>query len=236
MKILTNSDFSKASKVNRLLLITAVLSFITCCSTKGTNIISSWTNENYQNKSYKKILVLGISGNNSNRAAVESAMVKRLYKKDIPAVASLSLFPPKIQDAPVSEEVMIRELKSKNIDAVLVVSLLRIKKEQKSVPARTYTEPAYGGLYPYDPMYPYYDMPFYGYYSTAYRTVHKPGYTVETEKVYLESNFYSVKNKELVWTAQSESVDPGHISEFAAQYSETIVNAMLYAKLFDRSK
>jgi len=223
MKILTDSNFSKASKVNRLLFITAVLFFITSCSTKGTNIVSSWTNENYQNKTYKKILVLGVSENNSSRAEVESAIVKRLFKKNIPAVASLSLFPPQLQAAPVSEERMVSAIKSNNIDAVLIISLLDIKEEQRVVPSRTYTEPVY----------PYYNTPYYGYYSTAHRTVHTPGYTVKTEKVYLESNFYSVKSKELVWTAQSESIDPENISDFAVEYSETIVNSMLNAKLFD---
>ncbi|MBW2144949.1 MAG: hypothetical protein JRG75_11235, partial [Deltaproteobacteria bacterium] len=183
-------------------------------------------NENYQNKTYKKILVLGVSENNSSRAEVESAIVKRLFKKNIPAVASLSLFPPQLQAAPVSEERMVSAIKSNNIDAVLIISLLDIKEEQRVVPSRTYTEPVY----------PYYNTPYYGYYSTAHRTVHTPGYTVKTEKVYLESNFYSVKSKELVWTAQSESIDPENISDFAVQYSETIISAMLHAKLFDRNK
>jgi hypothetical protein len=226
MKILTDSNFSKGSKGDRLLLLIAVLFFLTSCSTKDTNIISSWTNENYQGKIYKKILVLGISENNSNRAEVESAIVKRLFKKDIPAVASLSLFPPQLQAAPVSEEKMASAIKNNNIDAVLIVSLLDIKEEQRVVPSRTYTEP----------MYPYYHTPYYGYYSTAHRTVNTPGYTVETEKFYLESNFYSVKSKELVWTAQSESIDPENISDFAAQYSEAIISEMLHAKLFERSK
>ncbi len=226
MEILTGSNFSKASKVNRLLFITAVLFFITSCSTKGTTIVASWTNENYQNKTYKKILILGVSEKNSSRAEVESAIVKRLFKKKIPSVASLSLFPPQLQNAPVSEERMISAIKSNNIDAVLIVSLLDIKEEQRHVSSRTYMEP----------MYPYYHTPYYGYYSTAHTTVHRPGYTVKTEKVYLESNFYSVKSKELVWTAQSESIDPENISDFAVQYSETIISAMLHAKLFDRSK
>jgi len=45
-----------------------------------------------------------------------------------------------------------------------------------------------------------------------------------------------VKSKELVWTAQSESIDPENISDFAVQYSETIISAMLHAKLFDQNK
>jgi hypothetical protein len=227
MKILTDSKFSKVSKVNRLLFVTAVLFFIASCSTKGTNIVSSWTNGNYQSKTYNKILVLGVSENNSNRAEVESAIVKRLFKKDIPAVASLSLFPPQLQDAPVSEERMVGAIKSNNIDAVLVLSLLNKKEEERAVPSTTYTTA---------PMYPYYHTPYYGYYSTTHRTVHKPGHTVKTKKFYLESNFYSVKSKELVWTAQSESIDPENISNFAVQYSKTIISAMLHAKLFDRSK
>ena len=169
-------------------------------------------------------MVLGISENNSNRAEVESAIVKRLFEKNIPAVASLSLFPPQLQAAPVSEEKMISAIESNNIDAVLIISLLNKKEEEQTVPSRTYTEP----------MHSYY-TPYYGYYSTVHRTVHTPGYTVKTEKYYLESNFFSVKSKELVWTAQSESIDPENISDFAVQYSETIISEMLRDKLFDRS-
>jgi hypothetical protein len=84
MKILTDRVFSKGSKVSRLLFITAVLFFITSCSPKGTNVVSSWSNENQQNTTYKKILILGVSEHNSNRAEVESAMVKRLAKKMYP--------------------------------------------------------------------------------------------------------------------------------------------------------
>ena len=226
MKILTDSKFSKVSKVNRLLFVTAVLFFITSCSPKDTNVVSSWSNENYQSKTYNKILVLGVSENNSNRAEVESAIVKRLFEKDIPAVASLSLFPPQLQKAPVSEEKMISAVKSNNIDAVLIISLLDKKVEERTVPATTYTEP----------MNTYYVTPYYGHYSTVHRTVHTPGHTVKTEKFYLESNFFSVKSKELVWTAQSESIDPENISDFAVQYSETIISEMLDAKLFDRSE
>ncbi|MBW1764202.1 MAG: hypothetical protein JRJ23_05590 [Deltaproteobacteria bacterium] len=226
MKILTDSKFSKVSKVNRLLFVTAVLFFITSCSNKGTNVVSSWSNENYQSKNYNKILVLGVSENNSNRAEFESAIVKRLFEKDIPAVASLSLFPPQLQKAPVSEEKMVSAVKSNNIDAVLIISLLDKKVEERTVPSTTYTEP----------MNTYYVTPYYGHYSTAHRTVHTPGHTVRTEKFYLESNFFSVKSKELVWTAQSESIDPENISDFAVQYSETIISEMLDAKLFDQSE
>ncbi|MBW1768286.1 MAG: hypothetical protein JRJ65_14720 [Deltaproteobacteria bacterium] len=227
MKTLTNSNFSKTSKVTRFLCITAVLFFITSCSDKGTSVVTSWTNDNYQNKTYKKILVLGVSENNSNRAEVESAIVKRLFEKDIPAVASLSLFPPQLQHAPVSEEKMIDAVKNNNIDGVLIISLLDIKREEKAVPATSYTT---------GPRYPYYRTPYYGHYSTMHRTVHTPGHTVRTKKFYLESNFYSVKSKELAWTLQSESINPENISDFAVQYSETIVSSMLDAKLFDRSK
>jgi hypothetical protein len=227
MKILTDSNFSKALKVNRLLFIITVLFFITSCSDKGTNVLTSWTNDNYQNKTYKKILILGISENTSNRAAVESAIVKRLFEKDIPAIASLSLFPPQLQHTPVSEQKMIDAVKNNNIDGVLIISLLDIKREEKAVPATSYTT---------GPRYPYYRTPYYGHYSNMHRTVHTPGRTIRTKKFYLESNFYSVKSKGLVWTAQSETIDPKNISDFAVQYSETITSSMLDAKLFDRSE
>ena len=227
MKIFTASNFLKVSKVNRLLLLTAVLFFLTSCSNKGTNVVSSWSDENQQSRAYNKILILGISEKISSRAEVESAIVKRLSKENIPAVASLSLFPPQLQAKPVSEERMIGAVKSNNIDAVLIISLLDKKEEEQVVPSTSYTT---------EPAHPYYYAPYYGYYSMAHRTVHTPERTIKTEKFYLESNFFSVKSKELVWTAQSESIDPKNISEFAVQYSKTIVNSMLNAKLFDKSK
>jgi hypothetical protein len=224
MKILKCSNFLKASKMTRFLFITAVLCFITSCSNKGTNVVSSWSDENQQSKTYNKILILGISEKISSRAAVESAIVKRLFEEDIPAVASLSLFPPQLQEKPVTEEKMINAVKSNNIDAVLIISLLDKKEEEQVVPSTSYTT---------GPMHPYYHAPYYGYYSTTHRTVHTPGHTVKIEKYYLEANFFSVKSKELVWTAQSETIDPENISDFAVEYSETIVNSMLNAKLFD---
>ena len=224
MKKFTASNFSKVSKVNRLVLLIAVLFFLTSCSKKGTSVVSSWSDENQQSKAYNKILVLGISEKISSRAEVESAIVKRLFKENISAVASLSLFPPQLQAKPVSEERMIGAVKSNNIDAVLIISLLDKKEEEQVVPSTSYTT---------GPMHPYYHAPYYGYYSMAHRTVHTPERTIKTEKFYLESNFFSVKSKELVWTAQSESIDPKNISEFAVQYSKTIVNSMLNAKLFN---
>ena len=227
MKIFTASNFLKVSKVNRLLLLTAVLFFLTSCSNKGTNVVSSWSDENQQSKVYNKILILVISEKISSRAEVESAIVKRLFKENIPAVASLSLFPPQLQAKPVSEEKMIGAVKSNNIDAVLIISLLDKKEEEQVVPSTSYTT---------GPMNPYYHAPYYGYYSMAHRTVHTPERTIKTEKFYLESNFFSVKSKELVWTAQSESIDPENISDFAVEYSEAIISEMLEAKLFDRSE
>ena len=224
MKILNNNKFFKTSKVNGLVFMTLGLFFLTSCSPKGTEVVSSWSDENQQSKAYKKIMVLGISKNNSNRAEVESAIVKRLYEKNIPAVASMSLFPPQLQEKPVTEEKMLGAVKSNNIDAVLIISLLDKKEEERVVPSTSYTT---------GPAYPYYHAPYYGYYSMAHRTVHTPEHTVKTKKFYLEPNFFSVKSKELVWTAQSETIDPKNISDFAVQYSEAIVNSMLNAKLFD---
>ena len=239
MKKLTGCDLLKTSKVTKFFLIVTGLFFITSCAT-STHIVSSWTNEDYQKKSYEKVMVLGVSDNNSARGAVESALVKRLTENNIPAVSSLNLFPDALKNKLLSKEEIVSKLKSKNIDALLVVSLLDIKEEQNYVPGHTYTEPVHSyhnhpAVY-YNSRYPYYNTSYYGYYSTAYRTVHEPGYYVNTKKIYLETNFYSVEMEGLVWTAQSESIDPNNVGELSIQYAEIVVSAMLQDELFDLSE
>ena len=238
MKKLAGCDLLKVSKVTKYFLIVTGLFFVISCGTT-THIVSSWTNQEYQATSFDRILVLGVSENNSDRGAVESVLVQKLSENNIPAVSSLYIFPDAVQGRLLSKEEIIAALTSQGIDAVIIVSLLDITEEQNYVQGQTYTEPTHSyynnpSVY-YNSRYPYYNTSYYGYYSASYRTVHEPGYYVNTTKVYLETNFYSVEMEGLIWTAQSESIDPSNVGELSIQYAETVVSAMLQDELFDLS-
>ena len=54
---------------------------------------------------------------------------------------------------------------------------------------------------------------YYGFYGTTYAAVHTPGYFDTNTTLTLESNLYSVATNELVWTGQSETIDPNSIED-----------------------
>jgi len=110
----------------------------------------------------------------------------------------------------------------RGVSKVLVVALA-------DLPTRTkYTPPSY------DPI-PYYGT-FHGYYSHYWirrPLPTRPG-SVQREKVFaLEANLYDLTVKEgsgLVWNARTTTVDPESVSDFAEEYSKTIVAELLSAR------
>lgn len=202
----------------------------------STHIISSWTNELYEPQNYNKLLVLAIAENQSNRATFEGNLVKALKKEGVTAFSSLSLFPEKLSGPPPSEEDIKTALIEKGVDGIFIITLADVKEEERYVPPTTHTEPvATYNNHPayYNDSYSYYNTGYYNYYSTQYRTVTEPGYTVNTTYVYLETNFYNVEKDILVWTAQSESVDPSNVGNLSAAYTKVIVSAIKQDSAFD---
>lgn len=207
--------------------------FTSCTSTLLT---SSWTKEGYTAQTYKKILVFAIASKTSSRAAVENAMVTELRKQGYNASSSLSVFPdsPNLPapDQKVSKEQLAQKLKENNVDGLLVLSLLDVKKEEVYVQGQTYTEPV-TQYHPngYYNRYNGYYGDYYGYYSTVYNTVTEPGYYEEQTTYYLESNFYHVGQAALVWSAQSEAVDPANIGKGAKDWASEVVSGLAYDKV-----
>lgn len=226
--------------------ILLVLGLLTSCST--ARLTSSWTNETYTPQQYNKVLVFAVASKTSNRAAVEGAMTTELKKHGIQAVSSLSLFP-ESQNANgsnppmISKEELARKLKDNNVDGLLVLSLLDKKEEEiyveghttthtESIPQQAYVEPVYNYHYDgYNDRYdPYYNN-YYVYYQTVQTTVTEPGYYENQTTLYLESNFYRVDDAALVWSGQTEVVDPSGVTAGAMDWAAAVTKAMILYKV-----
>jgi hypothetical protein len=120
-------------------------------------------------------------------------------------------------------------MKEKGFDGVFTITLLDIEEEQRYIRGEAYIEPVYSyGRVPvyYNPGYIYRDRPFYNYYNIMYQTVYEPGYIVSTTKIFLETNFYDLNSGSLIWTAQSESVDPNSIEKLARDYAKAVMHGL----------
>lgn len=229
-------------------LATTVI-FTSCSSARLT---SSWTNDTYTAQSYDKVLVFTIASKTSNKAAVEGAMTAEMKKQGINAVSSLSIFPAKLNGAnsqqnKISREELAQAMEEHHIDGLLVLSLLDKKEEQVYVEGHTYTqsetikqgvysEPIYNrpeyDYYNYHPngysdRYDQYYNNFYSYYETVQTTVTEPGYYENETTLYLESNFYKVSDASLVWSGQTEVVNPTDLNSGATDWSRVVVKALV---------
>jgi hypothetical protein len=99
---------------------------------------------------------------------------------------------------------------------VLTIVLLDKSKEKFYVPGRVYYTP-----------YNIYHRRFWGYYSTIYERVYERGYYSESTNYFWESNFYDMKSKELIYSVQTKSFNPGDAETLGHEYGKLICNDML---------
>jgi hypothetical protein len=54
-----------------------------------------------------------------------------------------------------------------------------------------------------------------------------PGYYATDKTYFLETNLYDAATEKLVWSAQSETVNPGSIDKFVQDYPKKLIAQMV---------
>jgi hypothetical protein len=185
-----NKKMGKAMrKIISVLLIGAAALSITSCAT--TRFVSTWTAPDTANLRFEKILVLVIHNDENMRRLAEDEIVRLV--KQAQAIPAYSLIPAtEIGDL---DKVMAR-IKQAGIDGAVVLRVVGESQRLTYVPGATtwYPGPYYGSLG--------------GYHSWAWNAVQDPAYLRKDTLVRVETNIYSVINDKLLWSGQSETVNP----------------------------
>jgi hypothetical protein len=205
-------------------LLAALFIFTSCTSSR---ITSSWKSPDMQQKKYKKILVLGLLKESDRplREKMEEHIIVDLKNLGYDAVCSCIEYDPKAFDN-MKEQEAIQKLDAGGIDAVLTVVLLDKTKERYYITGRVNYTP-----------YHIYNRNWWGYYSTMYGRIYEPGYYETSTKYFWESNFYDLETKQLLYSVQTESFDPGSTQSLAHEYGKLIVNSMVKDQvLVDQAK
>jgi len=202
-------------------LIIFLMSVLSSC-TSVTEITGTWKKPATAAKKYTKVIVLGMTGDIVKRSAVENSVVQNLMKNGINAVAGSNILPDHFMDSDKNgkvddkaKEIITTKLKEQGIDGAFTMSLDDVKESEHYVPGTSYYTP-HSGYYP-----------FYNYYYTSYERVNTPGYYTKTTTVYLTSNFYDVATEQLVWSAQSSTINPQSLTDFAKSFGASIVEDFL---------
>src|SRR5215831_4310755 len=192
-----------ANRVSRRLLscstvLGVVLLALTAASGKSIKMVMSWFNPNYAGQKFHKILVIGVAQDLEVRADFEDAMAARISRPGMETIPGNQILLRPDPKAKPDFDYLRAQIRSHQIDAVVVSRLLKVDTKVVSIPSTTYIAP-----------FPYY-YSFYGYLGAVYPIVYDPGYTREDTTVSIETNVYATSKPDgdLVWTGSSQSFNP----------------------------
>ncbi len=214
-----------STRLRTLCASTVALCLLAACSKTTTSIAQSYRNPGYEQAVFTKLLVIGVAENQESRQDFEDAFSNAITGQGGVASASWGHLPKSEQ---LTEDEVRSTVEAGGFDGVLITRLLAVDKEQQYTPASTYNNPRTryyaggGGLYGYG---------FYGFYGTTYAQVHEPGYFETSTTIRVETNLYSVATDSLVWTAQSDTVDPSSVPDALESMTTAVAKKLKEEKL-----
>lgn len=201
---------------------------VSACKTTATNFSQSYRNPGYEETAFKKVLVIAVAQDAPGRKAFEDALAAAIAEEGGSATPSYTVLP---DDEKLSEDDLHAVIERDGVDGVLVTRLLSVDKATESyTPPKQYNNPQ-TRYYPGGWGYGYGYGGFYGFYGTTYAAVHEPGYFETNTKLKLETNLYSVARNELVWTGQSETIDPDSIEDARASVTAAVAKELKAERL-----
>lgn len=174
----------------------------------STRIETNWKAPDLKPESFKKIVAIAMSKDQTLRRIAEDEFVKRL-PQETQGVPGYSLLPESTVGEPEKAKALIRE---SGVDGAVVLRVVGVDKDLQ-----------------YSPGTPHYTL--YGYYGWGWATVNTPDYLKLEKTVRVEASVYSVTDEKLVWTAQSASTDPKSVRTLIDDVVRLVVKEMTKLKL-----
>jgi hypothetical protein len=188
------------------LSIVAVALLLSACAT--TQIINQWSDPGYTSASFKRIMVIGVSKQDSLRRTFEDEFVVQLKALGIDAVPSYLLVP---EAGEVEESRLKQAVKQAGADAVIISRLVRVERKAQMTPGRYGPFPGFG---------------FYRWYSSAWVGFYEPP-RLDFYDIYIsETSLYDVMNDRLVWSGVAKTTDIGDIQKEIKEYVQTVIEAL----------
>jgi hypothetical protein len=200
-----------------LALLVSVILF--SCS-GSTRITGSWVNPETQpvTQDYRNIFIATMTKNVLARTQTENALSAELTRYNKHALKSIDTFTPSFLETLPSREELLQLIQKAGAEAILTTSLLRTQSETRYVrnSVRYAPVPAYGWY-----------RGFYAYYAHWYPMVYDPGYYVTDKTYFVETNLYDARTEKLLWSAQTQTVNPGSLERFLREYPARIITRMM---------
>jgi hypothetical protein len=196
----------RMNSASRLVLGAALAALVAACG--NTQVLDTWTDANVAPAPVKRVVVVGLSGDDITRRLFEDTFSEELRKRGNDAVAGHTFLP---KEPEANADSLLEVIKAKGFDAVLTARSLGVREEETTTQGAAYYVP-YSGYYGWG-----------GYYGAAYSDITATTYTTRTEKARVETHLYQTSTAKLVWGARSETTSTGKLTEGMRDYARTVV-------------
>jgi hypothetical protein len=214
-------------KICTTVLIGYTLLLLSSCATV-TAINGTWTQPEAVAQKYHSIVVLGLANDLIIRSTVEKSIINDLTKAGYHAIAGSALLPTNLIDVNNdgkldrgAAELIVNKLKASGVDGALIFTFKDIQESTSYIPGTATYTPAVGAYR------------FRGYYGGMYNSMYgggysqTPGYYVQNLNYVVTTSFYNVTNEQLIWSAQSVTMDPSSLADFSASYGSALVKSFI---------
>jgi len=209
------------SRSVRAAVAVAAAGVMLACAAK-TQMVTSWAAPGANKQSVKRVLVLGISQDDSIRRTFEDDFVGKFLSLGYYAIPGYKWVP---DASKFDKDALAARIKQEGITNVLVTRL--VGKQTVVTSTGPTVVAGYGGYAPYGPG-------WYGgwgsYYSMGYSAaVVSPGYTTTNDVVTLETNFYDAakETEALIWSGQSQTTIDPTAGDRQSRIA-SVINAVVY--------
>ena len=180
---------------------------------------STWTKEDYSDRGYSKIAVVGIGKDLTARNTFEKDAVAYLKQQGINAVEGVPLFPPSGKEEIRTAADYIKIITNNNLDGVITMALVDTNESERYEPGETLYIPSYYRVGKYI--------------VRRYSAYDTPGYYKNSKSYLIEAVLYNVKGElfegkeTMVWTGQSSLLDPSSLGSASETFTKRMVNQII---------
>lgn len=190
----------KRPMVRTLLSAAAALLLAACVS---TTLRDAWSDPSYTGPPFRKLLVLGVSNNISERRIFEDVMSRRLAAAGVEAIPAYRFL---ADGAKAAEPALDAAVRASGADGLLM-SRVRAIDRRTSVTTSMAPGPAFG---------------WYGVYSAWYPVTDVRQYDIAL----VETSLFAADGKRVVWSGMTETYEPTSVASDAPGFAGVIVRAL----------
>ena len=197
--------------MRQIILLFCTISVIILIGCNSTKITNSWRepNKGVVLDKLEKVLVVALFKDETSRHKAEDEMVSYLAGKGVESYNYLNEnFNKK------NEEAIRQKIKADGFDGAVTMRLIDVEKEKIYTPGNI-------------ALYPTYYRNFSGYFYRNWSYYSEPGYYSTTKIYKVETNVYSIKEDKIIWSALTETTDPGGVKKLTEEITKVVYKAMV---------